>query len=296
MTEEMNWQMHHHREELFEWLIDLYYCESKNTNSLFQKNKDYQQTIFVFVEWYCLAKLCFQWAIELLSQADYILEISMQLSNWEKKKTNIWFCFIERMHFVYIWLSKTCVQKYHRFRKLIGQIQIFTLFHWVFTVCLKFISKLCSIDLYGSFGCIWFNWCFMIFEFSIIFILQINKQKCKEHILFFEHTKCNVCKCSTGVKPGFGTDSILHWSTGMVSSLISDGGSSSSISDCLSKCAWWLVRFIVEFLFVFVVVDTFFRLNICINFFRMRFRLNFCFVLLLNSKSLSSSSEFNSSS
>ena len=40
-------------------------------------------------------------------------------------------------------------------------------------------------------------------------------------------TNLRICRCSTGVKPGLGTDSMLHWSTGIVLSLISDGGSSS---------------------------------------------------------------------
>lgn len=38
---------------------------------------------------------------------------------------------------------------------------------------------------------------------------KINKTRSNIDF-YFIHTKFNVCKCSTGVKPGLGTDSILH--------------------------------------------------------------------------------------
>jgi hypothetical protein len=122
--------------------------------------------------------------------------------------------------------------------------------------------------------------------------------------ILFKLTNLRTCKCSTGVKPGFGTDSILHWSTGIVLSLKSDGGS-SSISDCLSiinlscwcdKLIWFVVIGIVFLFWVFV--DWFaFLLKIFIILFRIRLGLNFCCLFfILNSLSLSSNSEFNSSS
>lgn len=93
---------------------------------------------------------------------------------------------------------------------------------------------------------------------------------------------------------------MLHWSTGIVLSLMSDGGSSSR-SDCRSWVnglfGWEIfIGFVVTWCSVRFVVGFAFLLNILIILLRIKFGWNFCLFFMLNSRSLSSNSELSSSS